>query len=167
MSNNRTIRRAPGLLLRAMLAGLAAIGVLAFAPSVTPAAHASGLTRTERVHLAFRIVKNQLGDPYRYGATGPNAFDCSGLVYYAYHHAGFDGLPRTSSQQAHFVRHISRSHMRVGDFVFFYGGGGVYHVGVYDGYSHGHRYVIHAPYPGAHVRRERIWTNSWYAGTMR
>jgi cell wall-associated NlpC family hydrolase len=168
MSDNRTLRPAHDLVLRAVLAGLTALGLLAFASSVTPAAHAStARARTERVHLAFRIARNQLGDPYRYGASGPNAFDCSGLTYYAFHRAGFRGLPRTSSAQAHFVRHIRRSHMRIGDLVFFYDGGGVYHVGIYAGVHHGRRFIIHAPYSGTRVRREAIWTSSWYAGTLR
>jgi cell wall-associated NlpC family hydrolase len=57
--------------------------------------------------------------------------------------------------------------MRKGDLMFFYGSGGVYHVGVYAGTKDGHRYLIHAPNSGERVHRERVWTNSWYAGTLR
>jgi cell wall-associated NlpC family hydrolase len=116
---------------------------------------------------ALAVARNQIGDPYRYGAAGPNAFDCSGLTYYAYHHAGYRGLPRTSSAQASFTHRERRSQMHRGDLVFFYDRGGVYHVGIFIGWHHGHRWIIHSPYSGQRVHRERIWTNSWFPGTLR
>src|SRR5690349_1024334 len=136
------------------------------APVVAPRITHVAATST-RIRSALSIVRNQKGDPYRYGAAGPNAFDCSGLVYYATHRAGFGHVPRTSSAQARFMRHIKRSAMRPGDFVFFYDGGGVYHVGVFSGWSHGRRLIVHAPYSGARVRTEAIWTNRWFPGTLR
>ena len=57
--------------------------------------------------------------------------------------------------------------LRRGDLIFFFDGGGVYHVGVYAGFRHGHRRVLHAPYAGTRVRTERIWTDRWFAGTLR
>ena len=116
-----------------------------------------------QIDSVLNIVRAQQGDPYVYGAAGPNAFDCSGLVYYATHLAGFTGVPRTSSAQAAYMRQIPRSEMRPGDFVFFGSGGGVYHVGVYLGDNT----ILHAPFPGASVRVERIWTDSWFGGTLR
>jgi cell wall-associated NlpC family hydrolase len=69
------------------------------------------------------------------------------------------------------MNRIKKRHLRRGDFVFFYSGaarpGNVYHVGVFSGWHHGHRTVIHAPRPGEHVKRERIWTRHWFAGTLR
>ncbi len=44
-------------------------------------------------------VRAHLGAPYVYGATGPNAFDCSGLVQYALEQLGVKGVPRTSEEQ--------------------------------------------------------------------
>jgi cell wall-associated NlpC family hydrolase len=129
--------------------------------------HSSKPTSSDRVMAALDIAIHHEGAPYVYGAAGPNAFDCSGLTSFAYHQAGFPGVPRTSAAQAGFVHRISRDAMRPGDFVFFYDGGGVYHVGLYDGMSGGRRYIVHAPYPGARVRREAIWTDSWFAGSMR
>ena len=136
------------------------------APVVAPKLKHVAATST-RIRSALSIARNQKGDPYRYGASGPNAFDCSGLVYYSTHRAGFSHVPRTSSAQARFMRHIKRSAMRPGDFVFFYDGGGVYHVGIFNGWSHGRRQIVHAPYSGARVRREAIWTNKWFPGTLR
>jgi cell wall-associated NlpC family hydrolase len=148
-----------------------AFALLATMFVATPPADAAS-RRQERIHHGFRVVKNQKGDPYVYGADGPNAFDCSGLIYYAYHKkANFRGIPRTSSAQARFARRIKRRNLRRGDFVFFYSGGpwarNVYHVGVFAGWKNGHRMIIHAPYSGRRVHRERIWTNHWFPGTLR
>src|SRR5689334_4456213 len=57
------------------------------APVVSPEiTHVAAVST--RIRSALTIARNQKGDPYRYGASGPNAFDCSGLVYYATHRAG-------------------------------------------------------------------------------
>jgi hypothetical protein len=120
-----------------------------------------------RVAHAMGVAVAQRGKPYVYGAAGPRAFDCSGLTSFAFHRAGFRAMPRTAAAQAGFARHISRARMHRGDLIFFTGGGGVYHVGLYAGIFHGHRMVLHAPYPGQRVRVQRLWTNAWFPGTLR
>jgi len=115
---------------------------------------------------AFAVGRDQKGDPYVWGATGPDAFDCSGLTSYAYHRAGLS-LPRTSAAQSGAVRHIPHSQMRRGDLVFFSDGGHVYHVGLYAGRQHGTDYILHAPRPGEAVQTVPIWTGSWFGGTLR
>ncbi|MDH2413936.1 C40 family peptidase [Nocardioides sp. CER19] len=115
---------------------------------------------------AFDVASDQKGDPYVWGATGPNAFDCSGLTSYAYHRVGLS-LPRTAAAQSGAVRRIPRSQMHRGDLVFFSSGGHVYHVGLWDGRRGGTDYIVHAPHPGASVRTEAIWTSSWFGGTVR
>jgi cell wall-associated NlpC family hydrolase len=80
-----------------------------------------------------------------WGATGPHAFDCSGLVQAAYRAAGIS-LPRTTYAQIDAGRRVSRSELRPGDLVFFYSG--VSHVGIYVGGGQ----MIHAPNPSAPVR---------------
>lgn len=141
------------------------LGSLVAAPSAT------AVTRSQRVANGYFVVSDQRGDPYSYGAAGPNRFDCSGLVYYSYRKAGFTNIPRTSSAQARHMNRISKSGLRRGDFVFFYSGsarpGNVYHVGVFAGWSHGRRIIVHAPGSGQRVKREAIWTRSWFAGTLR
>jgi len=141
------------------------IAILGSGLVASPSADAS--TRTHRITKALDIVRAQLGDPYRYGSAGPNAFDCSGLVYYSYRKAGFANVPRTSRQQAAALRPVKRSNMRPGDLVFFTSGGRVYHMGVYTGWSHGRRTIIHASRTGTPVKRDPIWTNSWFARTLR
>ena len=154
------------LVLVALLVGpLSVVG----APSAEAAA-AAGKKRSARlvkIDRALDVAKRQKGDPYRYGAAGPNAFDCSGLVYFATRRAGFDRVPRTSSQQARYMDRVKRKKMRPGDFVFFTGRSGVYHVGFYAGRRDGRRLVVHAPSTGSRVRTEPIWTDRWFAGTLR
>ena len=111
---------------------------------------------------ALSIAASKHGDPYRWGAKGPNAFDCSGLIYYAFRHAG-RALPRTAQEQYDSVQHISRRSLRPGDLVFFHYGDDVYHVGIYAG----HDMIWHAPYPGSYVKLERIWTSEVWFGRIR
>ena len=72
----------------------------------------------------------QRGDPYRWGAAGPYAFDCSGLTQYAYKAAGRT-LPHSSRMQSTMGHYVPRSSLRPGDLVFFYSP--VSHVGIYIG----------------------------------
>jgi cell wall-associated NlpC family hydrolase len=80
-----------------------------------------------------------------WGATGPNAFDCSGLTQAAYRSAGIS-LPRTTYSQINAGPRIPRSQLQPGDLVFFYSG--ISHVGLYIGNGE----MIHAPNPSAPVR---------------
>jgi cell wall-associated NlpC family hydrolase len=128
--------------------------------------HRRVVARNHVVSRALTVATHQQGDPYVYGATGPGSFDCSGLMLYSFRAAGIH-LPRTAAEQAGAVRHIPRSQMRPGDLVFFTSGGHVYHVGMFDGWRHGQRIILHAPYSGEDVKKEAIWTNSWFAGTER
>lgn len=142
---------------------LAASGVLAM-----PAAPAhAAITRTMRIENAVTIALHQIGDPYRYGAAGPNAFDCSGLLYYSMRRAGFGHFPRTASEQSHWGRPISKAHLRPGDLIFFVRGGYVYHAAIFLRWRDGHAVMLHAPRPGEYVRRDRPWTTAWFARTLR
>ena len=168
-------------LMRAVASGALAIGLLATAPTADAKAQAVQATQSadrkqqlshrqrtaKKIASALDIARNQKGDPYRYGAAGPGAFDCSGLTYFAFRRAGFGHIPRTSSAQAGFAHRISRANMKRGDLMFFYDGGGVYHVGVFAGAAKGKRYVLHAPYSGTRVRTDRVWTARWFPGTLR
>ncbi|UQI48312.1 NlpC/P60 family protein [Streptomyces sp. HU2014] len=100
---------------------------------------------TQRAARAVAYAYSALGKPYVWGATGPSAFDCSGLTQAAWRAAGVS-LPRTTYTQINAGRRISRGALAPGDLVFFYSG--VSHVGIYVG---GGR-MIHAPHPGAPVR---------------
>lgn len=95
--------------------------------------------------VAVDAALSKVGSPYRWGATGPNAFDCSGLVVWAWRQAGVS-LPRTSAGQFANLRRISRSELQPGDLVFS-GTPGVHHVGMYIGNGQ----IVHAPRSGVPV----------------
>ncbi|CAM5504487.1 MULTISPECIES: NlpC/P60 family protein [Streptomyces] len=98
-----------------------------------------------RAAAAVSYAYTKLGSPYVWGATGPNAFDCSGLTQAAYRAAGVS-LPRTTYSQIGAGRRVARSELLPGDLVFFYSG--ISHVGLYIGNGQ----MIHAPNPSAPVR---------------
>ncbi|MFG1922390.1 NlpC/P60 family protein [Cryptosporangium sp. NPDC048952] len=93
---------------------------------------------------AAQFALAQLGEPYVFGAAGPNAWDCSGLTQKAWAQVGVS-MPHSAHQQYYQIRHVSRSALQVGDLVFFYG---LEHVGVYIGNNR----VVHAPQPGEAVK---------------
>jgi cell wall-associated NlpC family hydrolase len=77
--------------------------------------------------------------PYIWGASGPTAFDCSGLVIWAYAQAGVSGLPHYSGALYNMSTRISRSQLQAGDLVF-WGPGGSEHVAIYTGSGLVHAY---------------------------
>jgi peptidoglycan DL-endopeptidase CwlO len=97
------------------------------------AAVAPAALRTAAVQKAL----GKVGAPYRYGASGPNAFDCSGLINWAYRTSG-KSLPRSSRALSRTGTPVSRSALQPGDLVFFYRP--VSHVGIYIGNGK----VVHA-----------------------
>ena len=78
---------------------------------------------TAAVATAITFAEQQLGKPYLWGGTGPDAFDCSGLVMMAYRAAGIN-IARTSEQQWVTEQHVPASQVRPGDLVFFVGADG-------------------------------------------
>ncbi len=98
-----------------------------------------------RAAQAVAYAYGALGKPYVWGATGPSAFDCSGLTQAAWGSAGV-ALPRTTYTQINSGARVPRSQLAPGDLVFFYSG--ISHVGLYIGGGN----MIHAPRPGAPVR---------------
>ena len=88
------------------------------------------------------------GHKYVWGATGPSAFDCSGLVMYALKHAYGIDYPHFSGSQYARTQHISKAQARMGDLVF-WGSNGSEHVGVYAG---GNKYFsAESPAQGIHM----------------
>jgi cell wall-associated NlpC family hydrolase len=80
-------------------------------------------TPNAAVASIIAFAEQQLGKPYQWGGTGPDAFDCSGLVMQAYRAAGVD-IPRTSQQQWLWGPRINASQVQPGDLVFFPGSDG-------------------------------------------
>lgn len=93
---------------------------------------------------AISRAMSQIGKPYAWGASGPSAFDCSGLMVYAFG----SSIGRTTYQQEYAGRQVSISSLQPGDMIFWGSRGSTYHVGLYIGNGQ----YVHAPKPGDHVR---------------
>ncbi len=111
---------------------------------------AGGLRMNGRAAIAVRAALSRLGRPYVWGATGPDRFDCSGLVQWSYAQAGIH-LDRTTYQQINDGIPVPRSQVRPGDLVFPHAG----HVQL----AIGNNLVVEAPYSGASVRISRLGDN--------
>ncbi len=106
-----------------------------------------------------QVAYQQLGKPYRYAGSGPDVFDCSGLVMYCYAQVGIS-LPHSSYMQARCGVPVSYSDLQPGDLVFFHGYG---HVGMYIGNGQ----YIHAPRTGDVVRIADLGRRSDFCGAVR
>ncbi|MBM7806397.1 cell wall-associated NlpC family hydrolase [Geodermatophilus bullaregiensis] len=80
--------------------------------------------------VAVQTALAQLGDPYVWGSSGPDGFDCSGLTQYAYAAAGIS-LPHSSGAQSQLGTPVARADLAPGDIVYLYSP--VSHVGIYVG----------------------------------
>jgi len=108
------------------------------------AAPSSVIAPGSAAQVAVNTALAQVGDAYAWGAGGPDAFDCSGLMQYAYSAAGVS-LPHSSSSQSRLGTAVSRDQLRPGDLVFFYSP--VSHVGMYIGNGQ----MVHASTSGKPV----------------
>ncbi len=112
---------------------------------------------------AADIALSLRGSPYRYGANGPEAFDCSGLVQYAYGRAGAK-VPRTTRAQYDAVTRRYLDQLEPGDLVFFRTGGiQVSHVGIYVGEDE----FVHAPKSGSNVHVSSLDQEYWRSRLVR
>jgi murein DD-endopeptidase len=125
---------------------------LASSPSVAPTVPASAAPSDsfilERVAVTARRM---VGIPYHYGGNDPRGFDCSGLVFYAYHEAGVL-VARTAREQLRASQPLNVEQALPGDLVFFRTSKRAWHVGIY----FGDQRFIHAPSTGRAVAIERL-----------
>ncbi len=110
----------------------------------------SGLPN-QTVTTVMAYARQQLGKPYVWGATGPDAFDCSGLVMMAYRAAGIS-IPRTSQQQWAWGPRVAPGHEEPGDLVFFAGSDGTPTSPGHVGLVIGHNLMIEAYATGTPIR---------------
>lgn len=112
-----------------------------------PAKQQASTQSSSTAQTVVNAAKSQIGKPYVWGATGPNAYDCSGLVQYAYSQAG-KNIGRTTYQQAGAGQHVSVSQAQAGDILMW----GYYHDAIYVGNNQ----YVHAPQPGQNVTQATI-----------
>jgi cell wall-associated NlpC family hydrolase len=112
-----------------------------------------------RAAVAVKFAMAQVGKAYVYGASGPNAYDCSGLTMRAWGAAGVS-LPHSSSAQQGSGVRVSENELRPGDLVFYYSP--VSHVGMYIG----HGMIVNALNPSSGVRVSSLHSMP-YSGAVR
>jgi cell wall-associated NlpC family hydrolase len=116
----------------------------ALRPAPCPASYPGG-----GAGAAVKFACAQIGKPYVWGAEGPNAYDCSGLMLAAWAKAGVS-LPHNAAQQRRVTATVSRGELRPGDLVFYYSD--LHHVGMYVGGG----WVVHASRAGVPVRMKKV-----------
>jgi cell wall-associated NlpC family hydrolase len=107
-------------------------------------------TVSGNVAAVIRYAYAQLGKPYRWGATGPDAFDCSGFTMMAWAQAGVS-LPHSSRAQIGIGRQVTRSELQPGDLIFRYSP--ISHVSLYIGNGQ----QIAATHTGSTVKLQSAW----------
>ena len=159
-----------------LLLGAAVVGIAA--PGATPAGGTTTTATTQAtpatihtqqvasrrkvdVKKEMRTAAAQKGKPYRYGAAGPNAFDCSGFTSYVLKKQGIK-LARTAAGQYRQTRRVSAMNAKVGDLVFYYNSRGVYHVGILAGKMK----MWAAPHSGTRVRLQKVYGHNWKIGRI-
>ncbi|MEP7054333.1 MAG: C40 family peptidase [Actinomycetota bacterium] len=119
---------------------------------------------TEQAAVAIEAARSQIGKPYRWGATGPESFDCSGLTGWAYEQAGVM-LPRVSMDQWNSGMHPGLAALLPGDLVFWATDTSnprtIHHVALYTGQG----MMIAAPHSGAPVRAQPMYANGYIGAT--
>lgn len=120
-------------------------GRLVGTPVPTAVRPTQRVTPFVRAQNAVNFAYAQIGDRYRYGGTGPSAWDCSGLTQGSWRYAG-RSVPRTSYSQWRNLRKVSLKGISPGDIVIYRGGG---HVGIYVGKG----YIIHSSTYGRPVAK--------------
>ncbi|MFG3710645.1 NlpC/P60 family protein [Micromonospora sp. NPDC049460] len=113
-------------------------------PAPCPASYPGGGAGT-----AVKFACAQIGKPYVWGAEGPNAYDCSGLMLAAWAKAGVS-LPHNAAQQRRVTATVTRGELRPGDLVFYYSD--LHHVGMYVGGG----WVVHASRAGVPVKMKKV-----------
>jgi cell wall-associated NlpC family hydrolase len=132
---------------RFLLALALIVGALLTTSVIAEPAHAASAAQQRIVAYA----RAQVGKPYRFGAAGPRAFDCSGLVQAAYKSVGRN-LPHSTYGQWHWGHLVtSRARLQPGDLVFTDRSHS--HVQIYAGNG----YIIEASRPGRPVIYRKMW----------
>jgi hypothetical protein len=124
----------------------------------------SSIRRQENTSISKlkNLIAQELGKPYKYGASGPNSYDCSGLTHYLFGKLGIN-IPRTSKTQINAGTYVAKKDLQYGDLVLFARNGKtINHVGIYVGDGK----FVHSPQTGDVVKITTLasgyYANSYY-----
>ena len=156
---------------RRLVAQAAAAAAAASAASFQQALEAAGGSLTAdmtppnpTVATMLAAAKSKLGDPYLWGGTGPDAYDCSGLTQFAYGAAGIQ-LPRVAADQWNVGRQVSLGELLPGDLLFWAtdpsDAATIHHVAIYIGGG----MMIAAPHTGDVVKVQAVYMDGFFGAT--
>ena len=148
-------------------AAAAARSAASFAAALAAAgANLTGTTKPPNATVATMIAaaRTKLGDPYLWGGTGPDAYDCSGLTQFAYGAAGI-ALPRVAADQWRVGARVDLANLLPGDLLFWATNPGnpatIHHVAIYLGDG----LMIAAPHTGDVVKIEPVYMDGFFGAT--
>ena len=134
-------------------------------PATAGSATTGGLLSPAQLSVFLRAAVSRVGMPYVWGAAGPTAFDCSGLVQWSLAQAGV-AMPRVAADQARTGPAVSVSRLQPGDLLFYHtdptAPGYISHVAIYLGRG----LMIQAPQPGMDVQIVPVDLGSGFAGAV-
>ncbi|MEX0875082.1 MAG: C40 family peptidase [Actinomycetota bacterium] len=142
MFSGRPVKDARGIVVHPIRAA-------AFKPQEIPPPPEDKSNRA-KIRKVLDVAKEQLGDPYRYGAAGPDNFDCSGFTQYVWGKVGI-GLPHSSRGQYASRPRVPLDKLKPGDLIYSPG-----HIGMYWGDGK----MIHSPQSGGHVEIVPVHSNA-------
>jgi peptidoglycan DL-endopeptidase CwlO len=126
----------------------------------------SGALSTTQLTAMLRAAESREGLPYVWGAAGPSAFDCSGLVQWSFAQAGV-AMPRVAADQARTGPAVPLNELEPGDLLFYHtdptAPGYISHVAIYLGNG----WMVQAPEPGLDVQVVPANFGSEFAGAVR
>jgi hypothetical protein len=144
---------------------VAAAGNAGGAGAPAGSAGAGGLLSVVQLTAFLRAAISRVGMPYVWGASGPNAFDCSGLVQWSFAQAGV-AMPRVAADQARTGPAVTVSQLTPGDLLFYHtdptAPGYISHVAIYLGSGR----MLQAPQPGMNVEIVPVDLGSDFAGAV-
>jgi cell wall-associated NlpC family hydrolase len=159
LSPAAVVRNSAKLLLVALLTAVGFVALSGATTDTSSKAHAATISFRAK---ALQIAAYQKGDPYRYGAAGPNAFDCSGLTLFAYKQTGHYLVHNAAGQYRQTI-HIAKANKRPGDLLFYTYNGSITHVAIFAGSG----YQWAAPHTGTRVQKQRIYSTHYLVGRVR
>jgi len=102
-------------------------------------------------------AKTHTGALYKFAASGPKRFDCSGYTLYVYKKAAGKKLPHKANSQQKYGKAVAKSNKKVGDLIVFRSGSYGYHAGIYAGNG----YMYDSPHTGARVGKHKIYGSNY------
>jgi cell wall-associated NlpC family hydrolase len=123
------------------------------------------VVRTAKIKITVRAsgasvlaeAKRHTGALYKFAASGPKRFDCSGYTKYVYKKAAGKNLPHKANSQQKYGKAVSKSRKQVGDLIVFRNGSYGYHAGIYAGNG----YIYDSPRAGKRVGKHKMWSNNY------